>query len=237
MAEKSGVSKSQVSREFIEAGERLLKELVERDFSKTRLLVVYIDRLQFGEYHVICAVDVDKQGNKHVLGFREGATETAEVAKALLEDLVARGVSPTPQRLFVIDGAKALRAAIDQVFGTDHPIQRCCNHKKRNVFGHLPKEQHEQARLPMRAALTSRRRTSGVNLVFSSLRVAILGPPQIQPFTKQTSVDFPPTPSNPRDNMRKMCREPSLRAPCGLIFPGFEQGCRLSYKLAVPRTV
>lgn len=152
MAETVGVSKSQVSREFIEAGERLLQELAERDFSNQTILAIYVDGLQFGEYHVICAVGVDHQGHKHVLGFREGATENAEVAQALLEDLVARGVSPFQKRLFVIDGSKALRKAIEQVFGAGNPVQRCRNHKVRNVVGHLPKEQHEQARLTLKAA-------------------------------------------------------------------------------------
>jgi transposase-like protein len=152
MAEQCGISKSQVSREFIEAGERLLKEVAERDFAEIDLVVIYLDGVQFGPYHVICAVGVDDGGHKHVLGFREGATENAEVATALLEDLVARGVSPFRRRLFVIDGSKALRKAIDQVFGEHNPVQRCRNHKVRNVLGHLPKEQHDQARATLRAA-------------------------------------------------------------------------------------
>jgi len=152
MAAQVGISKSQVSREFIDSGERLLKELAERDFSETDMLVVYLDGVQFGPYHVICAVGVDSQGHKRVLGFREGATENAEVAKALLEDLVARGLSPFRKRLFVIDGSKALRKAIDQVFGEENVVQRCRNHKIRNVLGHLPKEQHDQARATLKAA-------------------------------------------------------------------------------------
>lgn len=152
MAETVGVSKSQVSRETIEAGERLLKELAERDFSGTDLLAVWIDGIQLGSHHVICAVGVDAHGNKHVLGLREGATENAVVAKALLEDLVARGLDPKRRRLFVIDGAKALRTAIDCVFGGDTPVQRCRNHKVRNVVGYLPKDQHEQARSTLKAA-------------------------------------------------------------------------------------
>ncbi len=152
MAQTVGVSKSQVSREFIEAGERLLKEVAERDFSDVDLLVIYVDGVQFGPYHVICAVGVDDQGRKHVPGFREGATENAEVAKTLLEDLVARGVSPFPKRLFVIDGSKALRKAIDLVFGDGNPVQRCRNHKMRNVLGHLPQDQHDQAKSTLKAA-------------------------------------------------------------------------------------
>lgn len=152
MADTVGVSKSQVSRETIEAVERLLEELAGRDFSELDLLAIWIDGIQLGPYHVICAVGVDSAGNKHVLGMREGATENAEVAKGLLEDLVARGVDATRPRLFVIDGSKALRAAIDAVFGAGNFVQRCRNHKERNVVGHLPKEQHDQARSTLRAA-------------------------------------------------------------------------------------
>lgn len=152
MAEQVGVSKSQVSRENIDAGERLLQELAERDFSQHDLLILYIDGLRFGDYLVVAAVGVDAAGQKHVLALREGATENAEVAKSLLEELVARGVKPGRRRLFVIDGAKALRAAIVQVYGGDQPVQRCRQHKLRNVLGHLPKEQHDQARSTLKAA-------------------------------------------------------------------------------------
>jgi transposase-like protein len=152
MAESVGVSKSQVSRETIEAGERQLKELAERDFSGLDILAVWIDGIQLGTYHVICVVGVNAAGHKHVLGMREGATENAEIAKALLEELVARGLNPTRRRLFIIDGSKALRKAIDQVFGADQPVQRCRNHKLRNVLSHLPDEQHDQARSTLKAA-------------------------------------------------------------------------------------
>jgi transposase-like protein len=152
MAETVGVSRSQVSRETIEAGERLLKELAERNLSGTDILAVWIDGLQLGSYQVICAVGVDAQGNKHVMGLREGATENAVVARALLEDLVARGLDPQRRRLFVIDGAKALRTAIDAVFGSETPVQRCRNHKVRNVTGYLPKDQQQQAKATLKAA-------------------------------------------------------------------------------------
>lgn len=152
MAETVGISKSQISRENIEAGERLLRELAERDFADLDILIIYIDGIQLGDYHVIGAIGVDVHGHKHVLGLREGATENAELVKTLLEELVERGVRPGRRRLFVIDGAKALRKAIDQVYGPDNPVQRCRNHKRRNVLGHLPKDQHDQAKATLRAA-------------------------------------------------------------------------------------
>lgn len=152
MADTVGVSKSAVSRETIRASEHVLKELMERRLEGWDLLVIYLDGIQFGAHHVLAAVGVDTDGEKHVLGVREGASENTEVTRALLEDLVERGLDPARRRLFVIDGSKALRKAIDQVFGKDHPIQRCRNHKIRNVLAHLPKEQHPQAKAAIRAA-------------------------------------------------------------------------------------
>jgi putative transposase len=152
MASTCGVSKSTVSREAAEAGEEALKELLERRFDEIDLLVIYLDGMVFGEHHVISAVGVDRAGHKHVLGIQQGATENAAAVEDLLQQLVARGVDPKAKRLFVIDGAKALRAAISKVFGPQHPVQRCRNHKIRNVVGRLPEGQKDQAKAAMRAA-------------------------------------------------------------------------------------
>lgn len=152
MADTCGVSKSNVSREAIEAGEEALKQLMKRRFDELDLLVIYVDGMVFGEQHVISAVGVDAEGHKHVLGIQQGATESAAAVEDLLQQLVARGVKPDARRLFVIDGAKALRAAISKVFGPQHPVQRCRNHKIRNVVERLPEEQKEQVKAAMRAA-------------------------------------------------------------------------------------
>ena len=152
MASSCGVSKSTVSREAAEAGEEALKELLERRFAGIDLLVIYLDGMQFGEHHVISAVGVDRAGHKHVLGMQQGATENAAAVEDLLEQLVARGLDPKTKRLFVVDGAKALRAAINKVFGAQHPVQRCRNHKIRNVCDRLPDEQKDQVKAAMRAS-------------------------------------------------------------------------------------
>ena len=152
MADTVSVSKSAVSRETIEASERMLKALMERRLDTRDLLVIYLDGLQLGGHHVLAAVGVDTDGEKHVLGMRQGASENTEVTRALLQDLVERGLDPTRRRLFVIDGSKVLRKAITQVFGSKHPVQRCRNHKLRNVIGHLPKDQHPQVKAAIRAA-------------------------------------------------------------------------------------
>jgi putative transposase len=154
MAQSVGISKSAVSREVIAASEKQLQELLEKDLSQTPILIIYLDGIQLGKHHVLCAVGVDLQGYKHVLGLAAGASENATVVKELLEGLVARGLDPREPRLFVIDGAKALRAGIDAVFGTHHAIQRCRNHKLRNVLDRLPEDQHGQTGSAMRAAFT-----------------------------------------------------------------------------------
>jgi len=152
MAETAGVSRSAVSRRVIEASEAEVEGLLSRRFDDLKLLVIYIDGLIFGDYTMMGAVGVDVEGNKHVLGIREGATENATVVTELLEDMVARGVDPKRKMLFVIDGSKALRAAINAVFGAQQPVQRCRAHKLRNVLDYLPKEQREQVKSMLRAA-------------------------------------------------------------------------------------
>jgi putative transposase len=152
MADTVGVSKSSVSRAMIQASEAQVEKLLNRRFDDLDLLIIYVDGMHFGEQCVIGAVGVDAQGNKHVLGIQEGATENAAAAKDLLQSLVERGVKPERRRLFVIDGSKALRSAINAVFGSASLVQRCRQHKLRNITERLPKDQQEQTKSLMRAA-------------------------------------------------------------------------------------
>lgn len=152
MADTVGVKKSSVSREFIAESAAKLKILNERSFEQQELLVLYLDGMVFGEHHVLCAVGVDTKGVKHVLGLRLGGSENAVVAKDLLVDLVTRGLAPQVVRLFVIDGAKALRKAVKEVFGDYAIVQRCRTHKLRNVLSYLPQKLQPQVAIVIRAA-------------------------------------------------------------------------------------
>jgi transposase-like protein len=152
MAETVGVSKSQISRQWIEATDDQIQQFTARRFDGRDILIVYIDGIRFGPHHVIGAVGVDSQGFKQVLGLTEGATENAAVVRDLLNDLVARGLDPARRRLFVMDGSKALRAAIDEVFGQAHPVQRCRKHKMSNVLDHLPEELKDPVKVVLQAA-------------------------------------------------------------------------------------
>ena len=152
MAQTVGVSKSTVSREFIEASEEEFRRLCERRLDAHKFLVIYIDGMVFGEHHVICSVGVDADGRKMVLGMVEGASENTASTVSLLESLVERGIDPNRRYLFVIDGSKALRSAIDRVFGRKNPVQRCRNHKVKNVTDKLPEDLKDQIKSVMKAA-------------------------------------------------------------------------------------
>jgi transposase-like protein len=152
LAERCGVSRSAVSRQLQEASAESLQRLCERRFDEVDLLVIYLDGKHFGGHQVVSAIGVDAEGCKHVLGLTEGATENAVVVKELLEDLVARGVKSERKRLFVIDGSKALRKAIDDVFGKHNLVQRCQAHKRRNVISYLPKAMQGEVGAELRAA-------------------------------------------------------------------------------------
>ena len=147
-----GISKSTVSRKFVQASAAQLAALNERDWSKTELLAIYIDGIVIDRHHIIAAIGVDDKGSKHLLGLASGATENAAVVKDLLGGLIGRGLDPSKRYLFVIDGSKALRSAIEELFGDRSPVQRCRAHKVRNVIQRLKAPLAAQVKSVMQAA-------------------------------------------------------------------------------------
>ena len=151
LCEGYGIKKSSVSRRFITASKKSLDELMSRDIGKLELCVLFIDGVERGGRCVIVAVGVDRQGKKHCLGLWQGATENGTVAKALLQDLIRRGLKQEKRYLFVIDGAKALSSAVRKTFAAAE-IQRCQLHKRRNVKDHLPEKHQADVDRRIRAA-------------------------------------------------------------------------------------
>ena len=138
--EEASISKSAVSRRFVALSSERLGEWLSRSLDALVLPVVMIDGIHFRDRVVLIALGIDDQGDKHILGIREGSTENTRVVRSLLADLIERGLDAEAPRLWVIDGAKALRRAITEVFGSSALVQRCQEHKRRNVLDHLPKE-------------------------------------------------------------------------------------------------
>jgi putative transposase len=150
-ATASGTSRSAVSRRFVQMTERALDELMHADLSELDLVALMIDGVHFAEHLCVVALGISIDGTKIPLGVVEGSTENATVVKALLADLRERGLDVTRPILVVIDGAKALAAAVKEIF--DRPVvQRCQLHKIRNIEHHLPKTLGPTVTKKMRAA-------------------------------------------------------------------------------------
>jgi len=135
-----GLEKSTVSEHFIEASRVKLGALMERKLEKKRFCALLIDATPFEGQQMIAALGIGHDGSKMILGIRQGATENATVVGELLGDLMTRGLDFTESRLYVLDGGKALHAAVKKYAGESAPIQRCQVHKRRNVLDHVTDE-------------------------------------------------------------------------------------------------
>ncbi len=151
-ASSSSTGKTAVSDMFVERTRTALGELMSRRLDDVRLAVMMLDGLEIAERTHVVALGVTTEGVKLPLGLWEGSTENATLARTLLADLVDRGLDPEQAILFVIDGGKALRRAINDVFGEHALVHRCHRHKERNVTDLLPDRDRDQVRARMRAA-------------------------------------------------------------------------------------
>ncbi|MBM3526429.1 MAG: IS256 family transposase [Alphaproteobacteria bacterium] len=151
-AQARSVSRSSVSRAFVERTQAELEGLMSRRLDDVRLAVVMLDGVELKAHTNVVALGITTQGVKMPLGLWEGSTENAALATSLLSDLVHRGLDPEQGILFVIDGSKALRKAVRDVFGAQAPVQRCQRHKERNVLEHLPERDRALVKRRLRQA-------------------------------------------------------------------------------------
>lgn len=137
------VSKSEASRRFAAAMKSAMDEFFGRSIEDSYPSIM-IDGMNLGKITVVAAMGIGNGGRKRILGIVEGGSENSEVVKALLSDLIDRGLDPSEPRLYTIDGSKALAKAIKDTFGDKAVIQRCQIHKKRNVLAHLPESEKDR---------------------------------------------------------------------------------------------
>jgi transposase-like protein len=149
------VSHSAVSRRFVAESAAVVSTYLQRPLHELDLRVIAIDGIVFRDHTILIALGVTSGAEKVVLGVHEGTTENAGVVKALLRDLIERGLSTERVLLLVIDGAKALRSAITSLFGKLALIHRCQVHKERNVLEHLPEDLRPGTRRALRDAYAS----------------------------------------------------------------------------------
>lgn len=151
-ARERGTSKSAVSRRFVARTTEQMEAWFKRDLNELELAALMLDGIVFQEHVMIVALGIDLEGYKHVLGVHEGSTENASACTALLAELRERGIRTDQNILVVIDGGKALRKAVKDVFGKRAQIQRCQIHKLRNVADHLPDDVAAGVKKHMRQA-------------------------------------------------------------------------------------
>jgi transposase-like protein len=165
-----GVKRSSVSRGFVRASAAAVQRLAERRFDQERLAVIYIDAQPYAGEMMVAALGITAGGEKRILGLRQGATENAAVVTSLLEELRERGVRTDLPTLFVLDGAKALVAAVVRVWGKFAVIQRCQVHKRRNVEAHLPDKHHEELERRLNAAYHETNATQALAILEATVK-------------------------------------------------------------------
>jgi len=148
-------SKSAVSRSFVARTAETLKALMSRRLEDVRLAVLMLDGIVLKDHTNIVALGITTEGVKIPLGLWEGSTENKTVATSLLSDLVDRGLDVEQGVLVVIDGSKALRAAVNTVLGPRTPVHRCVRHKERNMLDHLPERDRPEVKRRLRRAWAS----------------------------------------------------------------------------------
>lgn len=150
--ETFGLSRSAVSRRFIRASARQLEALLTRDLTAHDIVAVFLDGKSVAEEALVLAVGITLTGEKIVLGVVQTATENARVLTEFLRMLVARGLRLATGLLWIVDGGKGLRAAIQAVGGETAVVQRCQWHKRENVVSYLPKSRQPVVRRQLQAA-------------------------------------------------------------------------------------
>jgi putative transposase len=154
IARERSTSKSATSREFVGRTREHLQELMSRSLQDVRLAALMVDGIELKGRCCVVALGVTTDGVKLPLGLWDGSTENKTVTAHLLADLVDRGLDVEQGVLVVLDGSKALRAAVGEVFGSV-PVQRCIRHKERNVLEHLPERDRPAVKARLRRAWAS----------------------------------------------------------------------------------
>ena len=153
VADKFGISKSSVSRHIVEATAQKLQEFKERSLSEIDLFAMFIDTIHRGGAAFIVALGIDTAGNKHPLGFWEGATENTEICAELFRDCKRRGLVVPDWTIFVTDGGSGICSFLRKMLGDKLVHQRCTLHKQRNIQRHLAKKYRQEAGSWLRRAM------------------------------------------------------------------------------------
>ena len=135
-----GVSKSNVSRHWQQAGHKFVDEFRGRDLSSQNWVAMMLDGIRLSKDQLaVVALGITDEGVKVVMDFELGSSESAEVSKDLLRRLNKRGFDCERRLFVVLDGSDALRSAVKEFF-PDSVVQRCLVHKERNIRSKLSRK-------------------------------------------------------------------------------------------------
>jgi transposase-like protein len=150
--ESFGLSQSTVSRKFVEASSKALKEFQERDISSKDIIGLLIDGKSLAKQQIIIGLGITIEGEKIVLGFIQSTSENSRSIKQFLKSLISRGLDYSKGLLCVTDGSKGIKKALDEVFGKKYIHQRCKWHKRENVISYLTDDQQQEYRKRLQRA-------------------------------------------------------------------------------------
>jgi transposase-like protein len=165
-----GTSKSAVSRRFVAKTRAQLEAWQSQPLDSLDLVALLLDGVHVGEHCLIVALGIAADGQKYALGLWEGSTENATLCQSLLANLQSRGLRTDRSLLVILDGSKALRKAVRDLFGDGALVQRCQVHKLRNVLDHLPERQRTWAKAILQRAYRSADVATGRRLLIDLAR-------------------------------------------------------------------
>ena len=150
--EAFGISASSVSRRFIKATAKKLKQFQERPLDDYDLVALFIDGKSFADEEIVIALGVTTDGQKIPVGFVESATENERICRQLIQDLIRRGLCYDQGLLVVLDGSKGLRSAVTKALKGYVCVHRCQWHKRENVVSYLPEAERPRVRRKLQKA-------------------------------------------------------------------------------------
>ncbi len=150
--EAFGISASSVSRRFIKATAKKLKQFQERPLDDYGFVTLFIDGKSFADEEIVIAPGVTMDGQKIPLGFVESATENERICRQLIQDLIRRGLCYDQGLLVVLDGSKGLRSAVTKALKGYVRVHRCQWHKRENVVSYLPERERPRVRRKLQKA-------------------------------------------------------------------------------------
>lgn len=149
-----GLKRTQVSKVFTKGSQKDLETINGRDLSKDQWASIFMDGIEFAGLLLIVALGVTYEGKKVILGIVEGSTESEMLCLELLRAIENRGfkLGKDQKILAVLDGGKGLHAAVKKMWYGQIEIQRCLEHKGRNVIDKVSKSMQAEVKRRLKAA-------------------------------------------------------------------------------------